>query len=161
MKGGYTFAVAALTTGLLIAGILADAAPAAAQADVCGKGRTLFQERQSLMNRMSTWRNKKVDPGTACKTLTQLQGNGNRTLAWLNENKDWCQVPDQAVTAIKSQHAQVGSSRNNACKAAADYNKAASQARKQAQQAQQGGNSGFGGVDDFTGAPRPVPQGAL
>ncbi len=147
--------------GLVMGGLMLSAMPAAAQAPECLEGRKLFEERQSIMGRINAWQKKKVDPNTACRTLTQLQGNGTRTIKWLEVNKDWCQVPEQAAEAINAQQSQVSASRANACKAAAEFNKAAAEARKQAQRAQQGGAPGFGGVDDFTGAPRPIPQGAL
>lgn len=161
MKGVLTFSGTALSLSLLAAGLFAGTLPAMAQADICGTGRKLFEERQTIMSRINSWQKSKIDPGTACRTLTQLQGNGTKTLQWLEVNKDWCQVPDQAVDSLKTQQSQVSASRGNACKAAADYNRAATEARKQAQRAQQGGNAGFAGVDDFSGAPRPVPQGAL
>lgn len=161
MKGVTTFFGMALTVGFLIGGVLANSAPATAQSDICGSGRKLFEERQSIMSRINSWQKAKVNPVTACRALTQLQGNGVKTLEWLETNKDWCQVPDQAVDSLKAQQSQVAGSRNNACKAAADYNRDSAEARKQAQRAQQGGNAGFAGVDDFSGAPRPVPRGAL
>lgn len=136
-------------------------APAAAQSAVCEEGRKLFVERQNIMQRINSWQKTKVNPVTACRTLGQLQANGTRTMQWLEVNKDWCQVPEEAVNAIKSQQSQAESSRGAACKAAADYNRALAQAREQQKRAQQGGGSAFSGVDDFTNAPRPIPQGAL
>lgn len=132
-----------------------------AQSAVCEEGRKLFVERQNIMQRINSWQKKQVNPALACRTLGQLQSNGTRTMKWLEINKDWCQVPDEAVTSLKSQQSQAESARGSACKAAADYSKALAQARAQQKRAQEGGNSAFNGVDDFTNAPRPIPQGAL
>lgn len=147
--------------GLAALAITAAPAPALAQSAVCEEGRKLFVERQNIMQRINSWQKNKVNPAVACRTLGQLQSNGTRTMKWLEVNKDWCQVPEEAVSALKNQQSQAESSRGTACKAAADYSKALAQAREQQKRAQQGGNAAFSGVDGFTDAPRPVPQGAL
>jgi hypothetical protein len=146
-----------------LAALAALSAPAQAQNSGCQDGQKLLGERQSLIQQINGWQKKKVDPATACTVFTRLQSNGSRTLTWMEANKDWCQIPDQAVEAIRGQQGQVTQSRQRACAAAAQFKKMQEQARQQAQQQQQGGGLGgaFSAPDQITGGPMRVPQGAL
>jgi hypothetical protein len=145
---------------VLGAGCMAAAGPASAQSAVCGQLQTLLQERQTLMQRINGMGRRSVDPNVACRLFGQLVSNGQRTLAFATENKDWCQVPDEFINNLKSAQGQVSGVRGQACRAASQ--RAALERRaRQAQQAQQQGQGSFGGVDGFSGGPWRVPQGAL
>ncbi len=139
------------------AGCLVAAGPASAQSSVCGQLQTLLKERQALMQRINGMGRRNVDPNVACRLFGQLASNGQRTLAFATENKDWCQVPDEFISNLKSAQGQVNTVRGQACRAASQ--RAALERR--ARQAQQQGQGSFGGVDGFTGGPWRVPQGAL
>jgi hypothetical protein len=151
----------ALAAAAGLAALTLLAAPAQAQNSGCQDGQKLLGERQSLIQQINSWQKKKVDPATACTVFTRLQGNGSRTLKWMEENKDWCQIPDQAIEAIRGQQGQVGQSRQRACTAAAQFKKMQEQARQQAQQQGSGLGGAFNAPDQVTGGPMRVPQGAL
>ncbi len=131
--------------------------PAMAQG-VCDSGRKLFEERQQIISQINGWGKKKVDPNVACQTFTKLQGNGTAVLKFMGENASWCRIPPDAVAAIETQQKQVTNSRAQACKVAADYQKAIRQA-EEAKRANQ--NNVFAAPDDVTGGPRRIPSGAL
>jgi hypothetical protein len=144
--------------------------PAFAQtANVCEQGRKLLQQRQAIIGQINSWSKKKVDPNTACAAFTRLQGNGSATLKWMETNKDWCQIPEDAMTGLSNAQGQIGKNRANACQVAVQFNKAKKQAIQQAQQQrakqqqqQQGAAGGaFGGADQITGGAIPVPSGSL
>jgi hypothetical protein len=137
-----------------------------AQADICGKGQKLFSERQTLIARINSWKTKRVDPDQACSVFGRLQNNGTQTIKWVEENKDWCQIPAQILESLQSQQGAIAKNRGQACQAAAQYNKAKKEAyakarQQQQQQQQQGGGGAFGGADHVTGGAMRVPQGAL
>lgn len=134
--------------------------PAVAQTNICGQLQTLLKERQTLMQRINGMGRRNVDPAVACRMFGQLASNGQRTLAFATENKDWCQVPDEFINNLKSAQGQVSGVRGQACRAASQRAQLERRAR-QAQQAQQQNQGSFGGVDGFSGGPWRVPQGAL
>lgn len=138
-------------------GVALTAGPAMAQG-VCDTGRKLFEDRQQLIGQINSWGKKKVDPNVACSTFTKLQANGTAVIKFMGENGSWCRIPPEAVAAMEAQQKQVATSRGQACKVAADYQKALRQA-EQAKRANE--NNIFAAPDDVTGGPRRVPSGAL
>ncbi len=140
-----------------------------AQASGCDQGRVLLQKRQAIITQINGWSKKKVDPNTACAIFGRLQTNGSATINWMQANKEWCQVPDDALNNLTSAQAQIAKNRNSACQAAGQFNKMKKDAMKQAQQRaqqqqkqQQGGeNSAFSGADDVTGGARSIPRSPL
>jgi hypothetical protein len=137
------------------------ASPAQAQASGCERIGVLLKQREGIMKRINGMGKKNVDPGVACNLFGSLASNGAQTLAFANENKDWCQIPDEFVENLKAGQSQVTKVRAQACGAARQRSVLEQRARQQAQQAQQGGNSAFSGVDGFSSGPWRVPQGAL
>jgi hypothetical protein len=151
-------ALRSLTTAALAgAALLVAATPASAQ--VCQEGGKLVQDRQTIIQQLTKagGKDKKLDPRMACGTFGKLVTNGEQSLKWLEANKDWCQIPDQAVENLKQEHAKAKEIRGQACQAAAKIAQMEKQARQQQQQQQQGGNPFGGGL---TGQYK-VPQGAL
>ncbi len=149
-----------IVCGLGFCVLVAGQAPAQAQANVCEKLGPLMQQRQALMQRINGFGRKRVDPNVACKAFGDLASNGARTIAFVNENKDWCQIPDDFVSGITDAQKQIAGVRGQACKAASQQAQLMKQARQRQQQAQ-GDNGSFGGVDGFSSGPWRVPQGAL
>lgn len=150
--------VAVLTAGFALLG-LASVTPAFAQAVSCQEIAGTLQERQTLIQRLSALgsKGKKVDPRTACTSFSSLVTNGNKTLKWMEANKDWCQIPDSLVANIKNDHQQAEKLRAQACKVAAQV----SEMEKKARSAQGGGGgSGLLGGDGLTGSYK-IPQGAM
>jgi hypothetical protein len=92
---------------------------ARAQAESC---RANFQKvmgsRQALTDRINGYRNKRPTPGQACSTLGQLVAADGKVLAWMTENKDWCQIPDSLIEQLQTSSGQASRSRDQACAAA-------------------------------------------
>lgn len=155
---------------LLVAGALAIAmlvplaghSDAQAQSNVCEQLGTLLKQRQTLMARVNSFGRKQVDPNIACRTFSDLANNGSRTIAFLKDNKEWCQVPDEFSNNVNSSQSQIMKVRGQACNAAKQQAAMMRQARQQQQRQAQGQDSStFGGIDGFSSGPWRVPQGAL
>jgi hypothetical protein len=130
-------------------------AQAAAPASNC---QTDFEKvmapRQALIARINGFRNKRPTPVQACSTLGQLVSADGRLKKWLNENKDWCQIPDSLIEQLDTSSGQAATSRNQACAAAKNYASQVARARAAQARSQQGGAAPVGsGVR--------LPQGAL
>jgi hypothetical protein len=154
---GVTAALMAAT----FAGLIGATRPAAAQSAVCQQFVGIMQERQALMQRINGMGRRNVDPAAACQLFGRLASNGTRAIAFLKENKDWCQIPDEFANNLTSSQQQVSNVRAQACRAANQRAQLQRQARQQAQRQQQEGQGSFGGVDGFGAGPWRVPQGAL
>lgn len=155
-------AAAGLALALCAFGALAPGAvaPAMAQSSVCEKLGPMIQERQRLLERINSMGRRNVNPQTACGLFNQLAANGQRTIAFARENKDWCQIPDEFMNNLTGSQAQISRVRGQACNAARQQ--AQLQSRAQQQQRQQRENLGpFGGSDMVTGGAWRIPQGAL
>jgi hypothetical protein len=158
-----TWAFAALTGAILT--VSAAWSPAAAQgSNVCQQLGPMLTQRESIIQSINAMGRKNVNPTTACQRFGALVANGNRVLAFINANKDWCQIPDDFANNVKTGQAQASRVRAQACNAASQRGRMEAQARaaaaRQAQGQQAGGNP-FGGTDGFTGGAWRVPQGAL
>ncbi|MBJ6124399.1 hypothetical protein [Microvirga splendida] len=150
-----------LLAAFAVAGLFTSA-PAFAQASGCQEGQKIMAERQSLSDQLAklTQKGKKqLDARSACTIFTKLSANGEVVQKWMTDNKDWCQIPDQAIQGLAQQHKQVQKVRGEACQAAAKVAEMEKRAKQQAQQAQQGGLAGkLGG--GLTGT-MSIPKGAL
>lgn len=137
---------------------IASLSPGFAQSAGCDDVKPLLEKRQKLIAEIQSWsakKNAKVDPRKACSVGKQLVSNGTTLLKWLNENKDWCGVPDSFVTNIENDHKQSQGFQGGACKAAA-------QAAKMEKMQREGGGIernplGGGGLSGQW----KIPQGAL
>jgi hypothetical protein len=146
--------------GLAALSLVSVTAPASAQSSSCQEGQKFLGERQSIGQQISklAGKDKKIDPRPACTLFTKLVANGEATIKWMDANKDWCQVPDLAVTNFKTEHQSVSKTKGQACQAAAKMAAMEKQARQAQQQQQKGG--GMLGGPGLTGQYK-VPQGAL
>ncbi len=149
-----------LGLGLLL---MVETAPAQAQSAVCERLAPLMKQRQALMQRINGMGRKNVNPATACSLFSSLASNGAQTIAFANENKDWCQIPDDFVNGLTSSQRQISDVRGKACQAAKQRVAQERLGRQiQSQRAQQApGTEAFGGADGFSSTPWRVPQGAL
>jgi hypothetical protein len=93
---------------------------------------------------------KKLDPDVFCARSRPLSVAEDAMLAYMVKNKDWCQIPDDAIAQLKASHAKTVAFGGKACSVAAQLKKMKSQA---AEQAAQGG----GGAP----AEQPLPAGPL
>jgi hypothetical protein len=131
--------------------------PAQAQSASCQELGTHLTERKSLVEsiqKLGGGKGKPIDAKAACTAFGKLVANGTTTLKWAESNKDWCQIPDQFVEGIKTDHEKVSKIRGQACTAAAK------QAEMQKNAAGGGGPQGLLGGNGLEGSFK-IPQGAL
>jgi hypothetical protein len=140
-----------LGIGAGVSAIIMAPGEAEAQATTCQVDfQKVMEPRQALINRINGFRTKRPTAGQACSTLTQLVAADRKVIAWMTENKDWCQIPDQVVEQLQEAGTQATTSRDTACTAAKNQQSQIDRAKAQ----QQGGPPPVGsGVR--------LPQGAL
>lgn len=147
--------LAAIFAASLGAGLLA-AGEAAAQSSSCQADfQKIMEPRQKLIERINGFRNKRPTAGQACSTLGQLVTADGKLMAWLGENKEWCQIPDALIEQLKEATGQASRSRGQACQAAKNQASQIARARAQQRAAQQGGGA------PPVGSGVRLPQGAL
>lgn len=111
---------------LLAAGMIAAAAPAFAQS--CQEDfQKLSGRREAQMqglNAMTAGGKKKLDPEAACPKLRSLAAVEQELLGYMTKNKDWCQIPDDALDNVKKGAARTAQVAAQACNVAAQVKKA-------------------------------------
>ena len=136
-------------------GLLVGVAPALADNDCATDLQKLAARREAAMKGINelvaSARGKKLDPEAFCVRSRPLNGAEEAMLAYMTKNKDWCQIPDEAIANLKASHAKSSEFGGKACTVASQIEKMKKQAA-QAQQQQQAG-----------GAPQqqPLPAGPL
>jgi hypothetical protein len=147
----------AATAGLVIAALVGPMAPAQAQSSSCQQAGSYMAERKSLVEAVQKLggKDKKMDAKAACAAFGKLVANGATMLKWAEANKDWCQVPEQFIQGIKTDHEKVTKIRGQACGAAAKQAEMEKNARSG-----QGGAGGLLGGGGLEGSYK-IPQGAL
>ena len=97
----------------------------------------LAQRRESelaIINGMvKAAKGKQLDPAVFCAKSAGLNSAENAMIAYMEKNKDWCQVPDEALAQLKANHAKSVAFSSKACNVAAQIKK------MKEQQAQGGG----------------------
>jgi len=127
--------------------------PARAAGDPCPALGQFFMEREKLIAQINEFHKKKPTAELACQTFTSLSKSTSTTIAAVERDGAWCHVPDTAAPNLKTQLSQIEKAKAEACKAAADQEKAQKDGKNQQFL---GGNS-----DDVLGGPAKLPQGAL
>jgi hypothetical protein len=139
------------------AAILFTAAPAFAAQDCAADLQTLAAKREaalkSINELVASAHGKKLDPDAFCARSRPLNIAEEAMLAYMQKNKDWCQIPDEAVSQLKDTHLKSVAFGGKACTVAAQIKTMKAKAAQQAQQAQQAG----GGQP----AEQPLPAGPL
>jgi len=135
--------------GLLLSSLfmlaIGGAAPAWAQQSCGDDLQKLQQKRQAALqginDMVAAAKGKQLDPAAFCARSQPLS-------AYMEKNKDWCQIPDDVIGQLKATHAKSVGFSTKACTVAA-------QMKKMKEQAAQGGGAG--------GAPQaqPLPAGPL
>jgi hypothetical protein len=133
------------------------AGSALAQQSSCATDFQKFmQPRQTLIERINGFSKRRPTPQQACSTLNQLVAADGRLSKWVDENKDWCQIPEEMVEQLKTGAGQAQRARGQACGAAKQQAAMIARARAQ-QRAAQGGGGGTPAV----GSGVRLPSGAL
>lgn len=138
--------LAALAVALASAG--------AAQAADCASDLQGYAARreaalQGINQMVASSKGKKLDPEAFCVRSRPLNGAEEAMLAYMIKNKDWCQIPDDAINQLKASHAKSVAFAGKACGVAAQIAKMKKQAETQQQQA--------GGAPQV----QPLPAGPL
>jgi hypothetical protein len=114
-------------------------APAAFAGDCNTDILSLTQKRQAYIDKLNSLakaKKGKLDPVASCPQLRGLVVAETNLLKYLEANKNWCNVPDDAVTNLKNASAKSQGFATQACNIAA-------QAKKMQQQ-QAAGGGGLG-----------------
>lgn len=142
---------------LCLAVVPAAVSPAMAQAQSCQDDfAKIMGARQSIIQRINGFRTKRPTPQQACAAFNQLRSADARLISWMTTNKDWCQIPDDALTNAQNSQAQAAKIRGQACGAAAKQQQMQTQMRRQQELQAQGG-----GAPAQPGSGIRLPQGAL
>ena len=130
--------------GLLLSSLfmlaIGGAAPAWAQQSCGDDLQKLQQKRQAALqginDMVAAAKGKQLDPAAFCARSQPLSVVEVQMIAYMEKNKDWCQIPDEVVNQLKDAHAKTVSFSGRACKAAADQKKAQAQGAAGMPQAQ-------------------------
>ena len=140
---------------VFVAASLGWASAALAGGDCAADLQQLAGRREAALQTINTLvvaaKGKKLDPDAFCARSRPLNSAEEAMLAYMIKNRDWCQIPDDAIAQLKASHAKSVSFGGKACTVAAQIKKMKSQA---AQAAQQGAASG-------QPAAQPLPAGPL
>ena len=136
--------------GLAIGAICASAT---ALAQSCGEDlQKLAQKREAAMQGINAVvaaaHGKPLDPAVVCTKAAPLISVESAMIGYMEKNKDWCQVPDEAIAQLKGAHVKTMSFSTKACTVAQKF-------KKMQEQAAKGGGAG--------GPPQaqPLPTGPL
>jgi hypothetical protein len=109
----------------------------------------LTQKRQAVidkLNELAKGSKNELDPIASCPRLRALVSAEKELITYLKNNKDWCNIPDEAIANFADSSSKSSNIASQACKVAAQIKKA------QEQQA----------TDALHAAPRPkLPAGPL
>ena len=142
---------------VMTAALLLTAAPAYAAQDCASDLQALAGRREaalkSINDLVASAHGKKLDPDAFCARSGPLNAAENAMIAYMVKNKDWCQIPDDAIAQLRASHAKSSAFGGKACSVAAQIRTMKAQAAKQQAQAAQNGG----------GAPQvqPLPSGPL
>ena len=136
---GFTSRKACAAAGVvtLLAGVFA--AGAATAGDCNADIAALTQKRQTFIDRLNVLAKSskgKLDPVASCPPLRGLVVAEGNLVKYLEANKDWCNVPDEAVNNLKGASTKSQAFATQACNIAA-------QAKKQQQEQASGANLGL------------------
>ena len=140
-----------------LAALIATAAPAFAAQDCATDLAGLAGRREAALKNINALvaasHGKKLDPEAFCARSGPLNSAEEAMIAYMTKNKDWCQIPDDAIAQLRASHAKSAAFGGKACSVAAQIRTMKAQAAKQQAQAAQNGG----------GAPQvqPLPTGPL
>jgi hypothetical protein len=138
------------------AAVVLTAMPAFAAQDCAADLQTLAAKREAALKSINELvvaaHGKKLDPDAFCARSRPLNIAEEAMLAYMQKNKDWCQIPDEAVNQLKDTHSKSVAFGGKACTVAAQIKTMKAKAAQAAQQAQQAGGQP---------AAQPLPAGPL
>jgi hypothetical protein len=138
------------------AAVTLTAMPAFAAQDCAADLQSLAAKREAALKGINelvaSARGKKLDADAFCARSRPLNVAEEAMLAYMQKNKDWCQIPDEAIGQLKETHIKSVAFGGKACTVAAQIKTMKAKAAQQAQQAQQAGGQP---------AEQPLPAGPL
>jgi len=130
MNAGFSTMTRRFTTMLFLALSLGGAgwaAPSYAQQNCGDDLQKLAQQREAqlaLINYLvKSAHGKQLDPAVFCAKSAGLNAAENAMIAYMSKNKDWCQVPDEALAQLKANHVKSAAFSARACAVAAQMKK--------------------------------------
>jgi hypothetical protein len=128
---------------LFAALLLVGTAPAFAAQDCAADLQGLAGKREAALKNINALvaaaHGKKLDPEAFCSRSGPLTSAEDAMLAYMVKNKDWCQIPDDAIAQLKESHAKSAAFGAKACTVAMQIKKMKSQAAQAQAQAAHGG----------------------
>ena len=122
--------VGRMMSGLLAAsiGLFGFAAISSASAGECNQDiGELTQKRQAVIDQLNKVAKAspkgQLDPVASCPKLRALAAIEQKLAAYLTKNKDWCMVPDNAITNIEGSAKHTVTIAGQACKVAEQIKK--------------------------------------
>lgn len=97
-------------------------------AQSCGDDlKRLSEKREVELNKINAMvrasKGKPMNPALFCSQSAGLNSAENALIAYMEKNKDWCGVPDDALTSLKENHVKSLAFSNKACAVAAQMKK--------------------------------------
>ena len=94
----------------------------------CGDDlKRLSQKREDELVRINglvhAAKGKPLDPALFCSQSGGLNAAENALIAYMEKNKDWCGIPDDALAAMKANHVKSAGFAAKACSVAAQIKK--------------------------------------
>jgi hypothetical protein len=123
----------------ILVGAMGVAAPAFADQSCGDDLQKLAQKREAALQGINALvaaaHGKQLDATAFCARSAPLNQAETAMLAYMEKNKDWCQIPDAPIEQLKAAHAKSVAFSSKACSVAA-------QIKKMKEQAAQGGGGG-------------------
>lgn len=135
ISAGFPSRVALVAASAGMLSVVCVFAGAARAGDCNADIASLTQKRQGFIEKLNVLAKAskgKLDPVASCPQLRGLVVAEGKLLSYLQSNKDWCNVPDDAVNNLKGASTKSQAFATQACNIA-------TQAKKQQQQAATGG----------------------
>src|SRR5271155_3669322 len=128
-----------LALPILFVGVIGAAAPVFADQS-CGEDLQKLSQRreaalQGINGLVASAHGKQLDPSVFCTRSAPLNQAETAMIAYMEKNKDWCQIPDAPIEQLKAAHAKSVAFSTKACSVAAKI-------KKMKEQAAQGGAGG-------------------
>ncbi len=104
----------------------------------CGEDlKRLSEKREVELTRVNNMvraaKGKPINPAMFCSQSAGLNSAENALIAYMEKNKDWCGVPDEALASLKANHVKSVAFSAKACQVAAQMKKEQSAGAAQAQ----------------------------
>jgi hypothetical protein len=120
-----------LRLALVVLGVAAGASTlnsmAYAQQSCADDLKRLSERRDTELNRINALvranKGKAIDPRVFCAQSGGLNASETALIAYMEKNKDWCAIPDDAVAGLKANHVKSLGFAAKACSIAAQIKK--------------------------------------